>query len=372
MDFDLSEEQELLRNGLRELLSRVCDIRRARAVAYESDGRDPELWRALADAGWTGLPIPEADGGTGLRFEDLIIVLEEAGRAVLPLPLTTTLLAARAIVRAPDSPFRSDLLSRIAGGSASVTLGLRGSLEDRNGARPITAAEREGEGWRLRGSHTFVPYGPLADMVLLEAALPQGGGALFVVPTGAPGMSWTDLQVMDRSAPQYEMVLDGVTVASEASVFGSEDAGAVIDVLLDEWRAALAAESLGVAERMLELTVAYAKERVQFGRPIGSNQAVQARIAEMAAAVERMRAAVYHAAVKIDASAEDRPLAVAMAKVATAAPGAFVGSQAMHVHGGIGYTWEHDLHLYFKRIKSNELLLGDEMTHLARIADAVL
>jgi alkylation response protein AidB-like acyl-CoA dehydrogenase len=155
-------------------------------------------------------------------------------------------------------------------------------------------------------------------------------------------------------------------------LFGPEDAGATIGLLLDEWRAALAAESLGAAERLLELTVAYAKERVQFGRPIGANQAVKVRIADMGAAVERMRAAVYHAAVKIDAGAEDRALAAAMAKVATAAPGAWVGSQAIHVHGGIGYTWEHDAHLYFKRLKSNELLLGDEMHHLARVADAVL
>ena len=155
-------------------------------------------------------------------------------------------------------------------------------------------------------------------------------------------------------------------------MFADEDAGPVIDDLLDEWRAALAAETLGASERLLEMTVAYAKEREQFGRPIGANQAVKARIAEMAATVERMRAAIYHAAVKIDDAAEDRALAVAMAKVATATPGALVASQAIHVHGGIGYTWEHDVHLYFKRIKSNELLLGDGMAHLARIADAVL
>ena len=298
--------------------------------------------------------------------------MEEAGRAVLPLPLTTTLLAARTIARAPTGSVRSDLLSRIAGGSASVTLALRGSVEDGNGARPECAAERDGEGWRLSGSHTLVPYGPLADAVLLEAILPQRGGGLFVVPTNAGGVAWTDLQVIDRSVPQYEVALEAVSVAADACIFGVEDAGAVIDGLLDEWRAALAAESLGVGERLLELTVAYAKDRVQFGRPIGVNQAVKARIAEMGAAVERMRAAVYHAAVKIDADAEDRAVAVAMAKVATAAPGAFVGSQAIHVHGGIGYTWEHDLHLYFKRIKSNELLLGDETPNLARIADAVL
>jgi alkylation response protein AidB-like acyl-CoA dehydrogenase len=172
--------------------------------------------------------------------------------------------------------------------------------------------------------------------------------------------------------PQHDLPLDGVELERDASVFGDADAGDAIDRLLDEWRVALAAETLGAAGKLVEMSVAYAKERVQFGRPIGANQAVKTRIADMGAAVERMRAAVYHAAVKIDADAPDRALAVAMAKAATAAPGAFVGSQAIHVHGGIGFTWEHDTHFYFKRIKSNELLLGDGMASLARVADAVL
>ena len=357
-----------MRGGLRKLLGRACEIGRVRAVAYDGDGRDGELWQTLADAGWTAVTIPEAAGGAGLQFEDLILVLEEAGRAVLPLPLATTLLAARTIAGAPPSPRRSELLSRIAGGTASVTLALCGASAE----QPGCVAERESEGWQLSGSHALVPYGPLADIALVEATLSDGGRGLFVVPSDASEIEWSDLQLMDRSVPQYEMSLKGATVAAEAPLFGDEDGGAAIDQLLDEWRAGLAAESLGVAERMLELTVAYAKERVQFGRPIGANQAVKARIADMAAAVERMRAAVYHAAVKIDAEAEDRVVAVAMAKVATAEPGAFVGGQAIHVHGGIGYTWEHDLHLYFKRIKSNELLLGDGTMHLARVADAVL
>ena len=371
MDFELSEEQKLLHNGLRELLTGACDARRVRTTAYDGDGRDPELWKTLADAGWTAVVVPEANGGAGLRFEDLVVVLEEAGRAALPLPLTTTLVAARALARAPERPPRSDLLAAIASGSASVTLAFSGSPggNDESGG---CSAEHHGDGWRLSGSRAFVPFGPLADEALVEAALPDGGRGLFSVRTDATGVAWTDLQVMDRSTRQYEMTLDGTPVATDASLFGADDAGPVIDDLLDEWRAGLAAETLGASERLLEMSVAYAKEREQFGRPIGANQAVKARIAEMGATVERMRAAIYHAAVKIDAGAEDRALAVAMAKVATATPGAALASQAIHVHGGIGYTWEHDVHLYFKRIKSNELLLSDGMAHLARVADAVL
>ncbi len=337
-----------------------------RAVAYDGDGRDPELWRSLAEAGWTAVPVPEAYGGAGLRFEDVLLVIEEAGRALLPLPLTTTLLAARAVARAPDWAPRGALLRRIVDGSASVTLALAGYGERASAVR-LRRAARDGDGWRLSGSCAFVPYGPLADLVLIEA-----GRGLIILPTGAPGMNWTDLNTIDRTVLQHELSPIDVRVNESDSLYANADARDEIAALRDEWTAALAAESLGAAGRMLELTVAYAKERVQFGRPIGANQAVKVRIADMGAAVERMRAAVYHAAVKIDADAEDRALAVAMAKLATAAPGAFVGSQAIHVHGGIGYTWEHDLHLYFKRIKSNELLLGDEPVHLARVAQAVL
>jgi alkylation response protein AidB-like acyl-CoA dehydrogenase len=333
-----------------------------RAVAYDGDGRDAGLWRSLAEAGWTGIAVPEANGGAGLRFEDVAIVLAEAGRAVQPLPLTTTLLASRAVARASGWVPGNELQRRIASGDASVTIALRDADRDEAGS-----AKGEADGWRFNGRFSFVPHGPLADRVLLEA-----GRGLIILPTDAPGLSWTDLKVIDRTVPQYELSVSDARVKDADSLYGNTDARDAIDALRDEWTVALAAESLGVAERMVELSVAYAKERVQFGRPIGANQAVKVRLADMGAAVERMRAAVFHAAVKIDADAEDRDLAVAMAKVATAGQGAWLGSQAIHVHGGVGYTWEHDLHLYFKRIKSNELLLGDESAHLARVADAVL
>jgi alkylation response protein AidB-like acyl-CoA dehydrogenase len=340
VDFELSGEQELLRNGLRELFERACDIRRVRATAYEGEGYDRELWQALHDAGWTGATVPEEHGGQGLRFEEAILIAEEAGRAVAPVPLTTTLLAARLAARAPEGATRSELLSRIASG-ASVTLALTGA----------------------GGKHTFVPYGPHADLVL--AANDSPGIELL----DTPGLGWTDLQAMDRTVPQYELPTMNT---SGTSLFGGTGARPAIDALVGEWRVLLAAETLGACEKILELSVAYAKERVQFGRPIGANQAVKARIADMAFYVDRMRAAVYNAAVKFDADAEDRSLAAAMAKAAAGEPGAFVGSQGIHVHGGIGFTWEHDLHIYFKRVKSNELLLGDTSESLSRVADAVL
>jgi alkylation response protein AidB-like acyl-CoA dehydrogenase len=290
------------------------------------------------------------------------VLLEEAGRAVLPVPLTTTLLAGRLIANAPASPAREELLKQIATGASSFTLALGEGVK----------AEAAGGNWRLSGKLEFVPYGPLAGTALVEAQLPNGKRALFVVPTNAAGIQWLDLDVMDRTVRQYEMTLSGVSVPAAASLFGNGDAAGAIDTLLGEWRAALAAESLGVAEKMIALSVAYVKERIQFGRPVGSNQAVKVRIAEMAAVIDRLRSAVYYAAWAIDSGVPERKVAIAMAKAAASGPGAFLGSQAIHVHGGIGFTWEYDLHLYFKRIKSNELLLGDTSAALQQIADEVL
>jgi alkylation response protein AidB-like acyl-CoA dehydrogenase len=354
MDFELSEEQELLRRGFRELLEQRCDIKRVReVVSADGPGCDYELGSALIEAGWTKVTVPESAGGAGLRFEALIVVLEECGRHVVPLPLTTSLLGARLLNRASGG--QHPMLRDETGPSTTFALG--GQI----------SANSSGDGWTLDGTARFVPYGTLATNVIVEASV-GGARTLLLIESEAPGVAWRELDVMDRTTRQYELSLGG----AEGHLLFEGDCSEEIERLTDEWRAALAAETLGACQRMLEMTVAYAKKREQFGRPIGSNQAVKARIAEMAAQCERMRAAVYHAAVKIDGDAPDRSLAIAMAKAATATPGAFVGSQAIHVHGGIGYTWEHDLHYYFKRVKSNELLLGGELESMKRIADAVL
>jgi alkylation response protein AidB-like acyl-CoA dehydrogenase len=360
MDFDLNDNQQEMRKALRGLFEGSCDIRRVRQVAYDGDGRDPRLWKALSDGGWTALMVPEADGGSGLKFEDFIVLLEEAGRAVTPVPLTTTLLAGRAIANAPAAPLRSELLQQIASGAKSFTLALGEGVE----------AQGSGGNWRLSGKLEFVPHGPLADVAVVEAAMGGGKRGLFALPTNGAGVEWLDLDLMDRTVRQYEMTLSAA--AASAPIFGNSDAAAAIQVLTDEWRAALAAESLGVAEKMLELSVAYVKERIQFGKPVGSNQAVKVRIAEMGAVADRLRSAVYYAAWAIDSNVPERKTAIAMAKAAASAPGVFVGTQAIHVHGGIGFTWEYDLHIYFKRIKSNELLLGDTSAALAQLADEVL
>lgn len=371
MDFEISEEQQLLRDGLRELLEGASPIRRIRDIAYEGDGRDGALWSQLVDTGWPGLTSPAASGGADLGYEELTIAAVECGRAVLHLPLVTTLLAARALARGVDSAALQRVAEDIASGRQSCTLALLGTADDRNRDASGVDATEGGGGWVLNGELRFVPFGPLADLMLLEASH-TGGSLLLALPTSSPGLRFTELGVMDRSVRQYVARFDSVEVSSDLSLNGSVDASPAICVLLDEWRIALAAESLGACERMLELTVDYAKDRVAFGRPIGSNQAVKTRVAEMAVQVERMRSATYYGAINVSGDESDRVLGAAIAK-ATAAEGAsFVATQAIHVHGGIGYTWEHDMHIYFKRVKSNELLLGDGSASRRRLAAVVL
>jgi alkylation response protein AidB-like acyl-CoA dehydrogenase len=185
-------------------------------------------------------------------------------------------------------------------------------------------------------------------------------------------VGWEEVGAFDRSVWRHRLSLDGVELAADAAVFEAGSAAAPIEALLDEWRVLLAAQSQGACRRVLELTVDYVKKREQFGRPVGSNQAVKVRLAEASSQIERMQAALYHAALKLERQAPDRGLAAAMAKAACARPAAYVATQAVHCHGAIGYTWEQDVHLFVKRIKTNELLLGGETESLERIAQHVL
>lgn len=369
MDFELSEEQELLRDGLRELLDRACTIRDVRAIAYDGDGRAARVWRELAGAGWTGVTVPEAYGGMGLDLEALAIVAIEAGRAVLPAPLLPTLVAARAIGASPAASAQAALLAAVANGDASVAIGLAGAPDTFNGHRPGLRAAPQGDGWTLSGPLDLVPFGPFATHLLVDAQADGGERELFVLPATAPGLTWEPVEGFDQTVRLFDLAADSVQLPAGAALGGGEGA---IRRLAFEQMAIAAADTLGCAERLLEVAVGYVKERVQFGRPVGANQAVKVRVADMGGATERMRAAVYYAALALESGSEEAELAVHMARAASAAPGAFVGTQGIHVHGGIGYTWDHDAQIYFKRLKANELLYGDTTASLARVAALVV
>ena len=364
MDLELSEEQEQLAQGLRELLVGSGDIARMRRVAYEGDGQDEELWEELVKQGWSGASLPEASGGLALGFEETLVIAIETGHSLLHLPLCETLLATRAAGRA-TSEAAARLLRAIADGAA-ITLAVGAAAGGINDAED---GVRAAPGDHVSGSLRSVPFGPLATHCLLEAENGNGGTDLFVVACDAEGVEWRARQAMDESVPRFDLEL---REASAEPLFGDADAGDEIQRMTDEWRVLLGAQSEGACRRLVEMTADYVKKREQFGRPVGSNQAVKVRVAEMGAAVEKMRAALYFAALAVEQDLEERALAVAMAKLETGVPGAFVATQAIHTHGAIGYTWEQDVHLFVKRVKSNELLLGSEHEMLGRIGDLVV
>jgi alkylation response protein AidB-like acyl-CoA dehydrogenase len=364
VNLELSEEQELLAQGLRGLLEGSGDIERMRRIAYEGDGRDPELWEELFKNGWSSAAVPEAAGGLGLGFEEAMVIAIEAGRCVLHLPLCETLIAARTAGRAA-SEAGNRLLREIAAGTR-VTLAVGPSVGGYNDADDGVRAAADG---RLSGLLRSVPFGPLAEHCLVEAELEAGGTGLFALACDAQGVGWRERRAMDESVRRFDLELDA---AEGGSLFGERDAQGELLRLVDEWRVLLAAQTEGASRRLVEMTADYVKKREQFGRPVGSNQAVKVRVAEMAAAVEKMRAAIYFAALAVDQDLEERPLAVAMAKIETGVPGAFVATQAIHTHGAIGYTWEQDVHVFVKRVKSNELLLGAGHEMIERVADLVV
>ncbi len=364
MNLELSEEQDQLALGLRELLVGSGDVDRVRRVAYEGDGRDAELWEQLVKDGWTSAALPETSGGLGLGFEEAMVIAIEAGRGILHVPLCETLLAARIAGRASSEP--GDRLLRAIAEGAAVTFAVGSAAGGTNDADDDARATGD---YRLTGTVRSVPFGPLAEHCLVEAELAGGGAGLFTLACNAPGIEWRNRRAMDESVRRFDLDLRD---AEGVLLFDEEEAGSEIGRLVDEWRVLLGAQSEGACRRLVEMTADYVKQREQFGRPVGSNQAVKVRVAEMAAAVEKMRAATYFAALSIDKDLEERALAVAMAKVETGAPGAFVATQAIHTHGAIGYTWEQDVHLFVKRVKSNELLLGAGHEMLERVADLVV
>jgi len=365
MNLELSEEQEQLAEGLRGLLEGSGDIKRVRRIAYEGDGHDPELWEQLFKNGWSTATLPETAGGLGLGFEEAMVIAIEAGRGVLHVPLCETLLAARVAGRAP-AEFADRLLAQIAaGGSVTLAVGpMAGGFND--DALHTARASADGS---LSGMLRSVPFGPQAQYCLVQAELERGGNGLFAISSDSAGVRWRERRAMDESVQRFDLELDGVP---SAALFGAADASGEILRMLDEWRVLLSAQTEGACRQLLKMTAEYVKEREQFGRPVGSNQAIKVRVAEMGAAVEKMRAAIYFAALAVEQDLEERPLAVAMAKIETGAPGAFVATQAIHTHGAIGYTWEQDVHLFVKRVKSNELLLGTGHEMLGRVAQIVV
>jgi acyl-CoA dehydrogenase len=343
-----------LRSSVRGFLADAASEPEVRRIADSTSGFDAGLWGRLSgELGLTGLVVPESHGGSGAGFAELGVVLEEMGRALLPSPFfSTVVLGAGALQLSGDEAAQAAYLPGIASGDLRVVVGgVTGALT----CEAVTGSR----GWLLDGTADGVLDGATADLLLVFASC-GGGTSLFAVPSDAAGLSRTPLRTLDLTRRQAQVSFH----ATPAVLVGPVgDGGRVAAALLDRALAAQAAEQVGGAQRVLEMAVEYARTRYQFGRAIGSFQAIKHRCADMLIDVERMRVAAAAALAAVDASAPDLPVA---ARVASSFCGdAYFAAAAsnIQVHGGIGFTWEHPAHLYYRRAKSSQLLFGSPAEH---------
>jgi len=372
MQFGLTETQQVLKNSAREFFSAECPIGEVRRLMETDTAYDAPLWQKMAQQGWTGILFAEEYGGLGLGLVEMAVALEEMGRALLPGPYFSTVLLAGAAIDAAGNPAqRHRYLSRIAMGEAHATLAVLeadASWEPeavKLEARPTLA------GFALTGRKMFVPDAAAADF-LVCAARRGGDLGLFIVPRGAPGLAVSPLPALDETRKLYQIVFEEVPVAEEDFLAIGDSAREALERALAVATVALVAEMVGGMQRVMEIAVEYAKARKQFGKPIGQFQAVQHMCADMLLLTESSRSAAYYAAWSLQERAPEAAAAVSIAKAYASDAYREVGNRAIQVHGGMGFTWENNVHLYYKRAKASELMFGDAAYHRERLARLVI
>ncbi len=377
MNFGFNDEQELLRSTARKFFDNECPSTTVRALMEDSSGMTPELWKKLAEQGWLGLIAPEEHGGMALGIVDLVVLLEEMGRAVVPGPFfSTVLLGGLALLEAGSDAQKKTWLPKICSGEARATLAWMEPSAEMGAAGITLQAAAKGSGFTLSGTKLFVHDAHTADVIVVAARTasgqnPEEGISLFLVPTGTPGLTVTLLPTMDQTRKLCEVTLTNVSLAGDA-IMGAPGAGwKPLARVIDRATVGLCAEMCGGAQKVLDMTVEYAKIRQAFGRPIGSYQGVKHRAADMLVDVENSKSITYYAAWAMDEDVPEGPLAVSMAKAYVSDAYRRVSGAGIQLHGGIGFTWEHDLHLYFKRAKGSEFTFGDATWHRERVAQLV-
>jgi alkylation response protein AidB-like acyl-CoA dehydrogenase len=377
MDFGFSQEQEMLRATARKFFENECASTFVRERMAEPAGVTDDFWTKLAEQGWLGLVYPEQYGGAGLGFVDLTVLMEEMGRVVMPGPFfSTSILGGLAILEAGSAAQKEEWLTKIAAGEAKATLAWTEPSARWDAAGVTTTARAADGGWVLSGTKLFVPDAHLADVLVVvartsESARAEDGVSLFLVRKDTPGLEVKLLPTMDQTRKLCEVSLRDARVGAEAPL-GVRDGGwAPLARVIQRATVALCAEMCGGAQRVLEMTTEYAKIRVAFGKPIGSYQGVKHRAADMLVDVENAKSLTYYAAWAVDENAMEAPLAASMAKAYASDAFRRVAGAGIQLHGGIGFTWEHDLHLYFKRAKSSEFTFGDATYHRERVAQLI-
>jgi alkylation response protein AidB-like acyl-CoA dehydrogenase len=365
----LAQEREALRETVRTYLDRTSTEADVRRLMESETGYDERAWKQAADElGLTGLGIPEEYGGSGFGPQELAVVFEEMGRALYCGPFLSTVgLAASALLTCGDDAAKKEWLPGVAAGTTIATLALTEESSAWTPDAVTTTATRDGGSWKVSGTKWYVLDGHLADLVLVVART-DSDVALFAVAGDAAGLTREPMQTMDATRKMARLSFDGAV----AQPIGDTAAGRrTIEQALRLGAVALAAENVGGAQKCLDSAADYARERIQFGRPIGSFQAVKHKLANMLIQVEQARSASYFAAREAASAGDDLALAASLAKAYTGDAFFAAAADTIQIHGGIGFTWEHPAHLYFKRAKTNQLLLGSSSYHRALVADVV-
>lgn len=372
MDFDFSEDQIMIRDTARKFLEKECPKEKVRELKEDELGYDPRMWQGMAELGWMGLILPEEYGGTGLTYMDLLVLMQEMGRNVLPSPfLPTVALCALPILEYGSAEQKEKMLPEIVNGETIWTLALtEGSVTYEASGIELTV-KSDGEDFLFSGAKLFVPYAHVADYLLVagrtnQNGKPEDGITLFIVDTKSHGIS---IEVMPTVAhdKQCEVRFDNVRVPRNNVLGGLNKGWEIVEFILQRGAVLKCAEMLGGVEAALEMTNNYAKERVQFDKPIGSFQAIQHKLANILIGIEGLRYLVYKAAWHIDTALPSK-LLISMAKTRANEVYQHTCLECVKIHGAVGFTEELDLSLYFIRTKSLEFSLGDGGFHREKIA----
>src|SRR5262245_2431487 len=369
MNFAFTEEQEELRSTIRAFLESKSPESAVRELMETESGYDKAVWSQMAEQmGLQGLHIPEEYGGSGFSYVELGIVLEEMGRSLLCAPfISTVVLAANTLIHSGDDNAKKAHLPGIASGETIAALAFTEPSGKWDEAGITLPATKSGDGYTLSGTKSFVIDGHTANL-LIVAARTDSGVSLFAVDGDASGITKTALSTMDQTRKQAKLEFDN----TPAALIGEEGTGwDVLSTVLDLAAVGLAAEQVGGAQFVLEMAVQYAKDRVQFGRPIGSFQAIKHKCADMLLEVESAKSAAYYALWCAAEMNDELPSVASLAKAYCSEAYFHATAENIQIHGGIGFTWEHPAHLYFKRAKSSELLFGDPTYHRELLAQRI-
>lgn len=377
MNFGFTEEQEMLREVARKFLDAECPTTFVRRMMADDTAHSTELWKKIAQQGWLGITVPEQYGGSSGSFIDLIVILEEMGKSLLPGPFfATAVLGSAAIVTGGSTEQKTSLLPRVVNGEALLSLALAEQSGRYDAAGVTMTATARGGDFVLSGEKMFVPDAHVADYLVVAARTAQGenpeeGITLFLVDAKAPGVAITQLKTVDMTRRQCHVAFQEVGVPGQ-QVIGTVGQGwPILRRVLDIGMAGLCAEMVGTGQKALDMAVAYAKERVQFGKPIGSFQAVKHKCVDMMVQVENARSLTYYAAWAVDENVPEARQAVPMAKAYCSDMCKTVTSEAIQVHGGIGFTWEHDMHLFYRRALAGEAMFGSAPVHREVVAQTL-